>query len=255
MKKCCRPLTSVSKPLTLFSSCSSHSEKKRLKLPLLWTLMQDAEVPLRPTETGQSAGRGGQKPPGRVTGQQLSDRSPSRLPPSPPPSRQPRPPQPSQLPPALHPLQGSLQETGPVSSSEPIKELKEHVRKIKQNVHYCFPSLSHFCSFPPTLDKKQQLRRVSCSAAWRIVAVTTLSLSPAGSQAQLQGRPSLFLSPPTPFHLTGTINNPGSWCSQLRTKLQFAWNSQATPCSGHFFVFFSCFSSTWVGCFFFQAGE
>lgn len=72
---------------------------------------------------------------------------------------------------------------------------------------------------------------------------------PTVSQPPPKGRPSLLSWPA--FHLTGTINNRGSRCSQPRTKLKVCLQLPATPAPAHsLFPPRVCFSSTWLGCFF-----
>lgn len=77
------------------------------------------------------------------------------------------------------------------------------------------------------------------SACGRVQAITAAPLRP-GCTASAQGQ-ALPLSFFPSFHLTGTINNRGSGCSQLRTKLKVCLELPATPRPGHFFVFFSSF--------------
>ena len=206
--------------------------------------MADAEVPLVFPSTAnrnrvEQLGREARRPRERRTVEQCSDRGSFSAASSP---LQPRPPQPTQAPSASRLLQGLLREGGPVSDFDPIREMKELVQEIKQSLH----SISPACLTSPFLPLERETAVMSAfsSTAWRALAA---SLCPTVSQPQPEGRPSLPLSLSLffpSFHLTGIINNPGSWCFQLRTKsYKVCLELSATPCRGHFFVFFSCFSS------------
>ena len=210
--------------------------------------MADAEVPLVFPSTAnrnrvEQLGREARSPRERETAEQCRDRGTSSAAPSP---LRPRPPQPTQAPSASRLLQGLLREGGPVSNFDRIREMKEFVQEIKQSLHSIPPA----CLTSPFLPLWRETAVMSAfsSADWRALVA---SLCPTVSQPQPEARPSL--PPPSPFfpsfHLTGTITNPGSWCSQLKTEsYKVCLDLPATPCRGHFFLSSPVSLSTCVGC-------
>lgn len=179
MKRCCRPLTSAGRFQTLYflSSLSPVVLEKGKEMASACAQVEGAEgrleFPALPTHTGWSSWEGASSPGER-----------EHLPAAPQAS-------PAHSTPPLSP-QGPPKRESQWVPSECVKELKEPVPQIKQNLH----SLSW--SLPATPAEKQRwwwwVRSAISRASWGVLGITAASLGPTVSQPLLKGRPSLPLS-------------------------------------------------------------